>query len=107
MTADRLIEIIGPPALALLVIALAATLALAALRRTMAERCIACAEPLIDGQEVYFDASGGIIHAACCGPERESYTGSDGEPLKDGEPIPTPWRWTTPRPGDWHRPFDH
>lgn len=54
------------------------------------DRCIACEKPLTDGDLVYHDASGGEIHASCCGPERESYTGPDGEPLKGGDPIPTP-----------------
>lgn len=58
------------------------------------DTCIACAVPLVDGDMVYSDASGGCIHAACCGPERESYVGNDGEPLKDGDPIPEPWPWT-------------
>lgn len=58
------------------------------------ESCIACDVPLIDGELVYSDASGGFIHAACCGPEREGYTNADGEPLKDGEPTPAPWKWT-------------
>lgn len=55
------------------------------------ERCIACAKPLVEGDQYYLDASGGIIHAACCGPERESYVNLEtGEPLADGEPIPVP-----------------
>lgn len=57
------------------------------------ERCIACDVPLQAGDEVYSDLSGGYIHAKCCGPERESYTGADGEPLKAGEPIPKPRKW--------------
>jgi len=57
------------------------------------ETCIACDVPFVDGDLVYSDASGGMIHAACCGPERESYTNADGEPLKNGEPIPAPWKW--------------
>lgn len=58
------------------------------------EACIACGRPLKAGDLVYSDASGGHIHADCCGPERESYTGADGEPLKRCEPIPKPWKWT-------------
>ena len=57
------------------------------------ERCIACDLPLTAGDMVLDDASGGAIHVACCGPERESYVGADGEPLKDGEPIPTGHLW--------------
>lgn len=36
----------------------------------------------------------GTVHAACCGPERESYVNLDtGEPIGPDEPIPTPWRY--------------
>lgn len=57
------------------------------------EACIACDVPFIEGVLVLPDASGGFIHVGCCGPDRESYTGFNGEPLKEGEPIPTgaPW----------------
>lgn len=60
---------------------------------TAGEACIACDVPFVEGVRVLPDASGGFIHVECCGPERESYTGFDGEPLKQGEPIPagTPW----------------
>ena len=62
-------------------------------RKWGGEPCIACAKTMVDGDRYYSDASGGFIHADCCGPERESYTGADGEPLKDGEPIPGPSIW--------------
>lgn len=55
--------------------------------------CIACGHRVVAGDRYYPDADGGVIHAECCGPEREAYTGSDGEPLRDGEPIPTPSIW--------------
>jgi len=55
--------------------------------------CIACGEKIEDGDPVYNDMDGGFIHAECCGPGRESYTGPDGEPLADGDPIPEPWIW--------------
>ena len=58
-----------------------------------ADRCIACAEWFEEGERYYPDAGGGFIHADCCGPERESYTGADGGPLKPGEPIPKPLIW--------------
>ncbi len=62
------------------------------------ECCIACEEPLEDGDPVYWDVNDtGHIHAACCGPERESYVNADGEPLKDGEPIPEPFAWRPER----------
>lgn len=63
-------------------------------------RCIACDDLIEDGDQVYNDADGGLIHAVCCGPERASYTGPDGEPLAVGEPIPEPWVWrvATPEP---------
>lgn len=57
------------------------------------ETCIACAIAFKDGDLVYDDVSGGSLHAACCGPERECYVGDDGERLKDGEPIPEPYAW--------------
>lgn len=56
--------------------------------------CIACQEPMKSGQSYYSDVSGGVIHAECCGPERESYTKRDGEPLGPGDPIPAPSIWT-------------
>lgn len=56
--------------------------------------CTACDKPIRGGDLVYSDYEGGIIHAKCCGPERESYVDADGEPLKDGEPIPKPWKWS-------------
>lgn len=58
-----------------------------------AESCIACAVVIVDDDMVLPDASGGWIHAACCGPERESYVDADGEPLGPDDPIPTGTRW--------------
>lgn len=97
MTGADWIEIGGPILLG--TVALGGLAVVAALIRRHADtpRCIACDEALREGQEVYADVSGGFIHAACCGPERESYLGRDGEPLKDDEPIPTPWRWSADR----------
>ena len=57
------------------------------------ERCIACAKPFVEGDRYYPDVGGGFLHEQCCGPERESYVGDDGEPLKDGAPIPEPLVW--------------
>lgn len=62
--------------------------ALGAIDAAETERCIACDEPLRTGEMVLPDYSGGLIHVSCCGPERESYVGEDGEPLAPGEPIP-------------------
>jgi hypothetical protein len=60
----------------------------------MAETCIARDKLLLFGDEYFPDVSGGVLHAACCGPERESYCNLEtGEPMADGEPIPTPQRW--------------
>ena len=59
------------------------------------EPCIACDLPIKPGDPYYPDVSGGNLHAECAGPERESFTGADGEPLKDGEPIPKPSIWQT------------
>ncbi len=57
------------------------------------ERCMACERVLEPGDPVYDDASGGTLHANCCGPERESYT-LGGEPLSADDPIPEPDIWT-------------
>ncbi len=94
MSAAPFILAFGPIALG--VVALGGIGVVAALiqRRADTPRCIACDERLREGHEVFSDAGGGVIHAACCGPERESYLGVDGEPLRDDEPIPTPWRWS-------------
>lgn len=59
---------------------------------TPTEICIACDKPFADDDMVLSDESGGFIHTACCGPEREGYT-LNGEPLKPGDPIPTGFRW--------------
>lgn len=58
-----------------------------------AEHCIACGKTFLPGDMVLPDASGGAIHVECCGPEPESYTDADGNPLKSGDPVPagTPW----------------
>lgn len=60
------------------------------------ERCIACLRPFADGERYLGDASGGFIHAGCCGPERESYTNADGEPLGPDDPIPAGAIWSAP-----------
>lgn len=63
----------------------------------MSEKCIACDVAMKNGDEYLPDLSGGAIHYACCGPERESYCNLDtGEPLADGEPIPAPRIWSQP-----------
>lgn len=61
------------------------------------DRCIACDVPFAAGDLVLSEASGGLIHAACCGPERESYVNADGDPLSDDEPIPAGWPYTPAR----------
>lgn len=57
------------------------------------EKCIACEVALKDGDEVYTDASGGFIHASCCGPEPEGFVTADGDPLPPGATIPKPFKW--------------
>jgi hypothetical protein len=54
--------------------------------------CIACDEPMKPGDLYYPDESGGEIHAACVGPEREAFT-LNGEPLGPNDPIPEPYIW--------------
>ncbi|WBU27633.1 hypothetical protein OOZ54_13265 [Rhodopseudomonas palustris] len=59
------------------------------------ETCVACGEALKLGDDVYDEINGGIIHAACCGPDRESYVDlDDGSPIGPDDPIPTPWKWS-------------
>lgn len=60
------------------------------------EQCIACDIAFVPGDLVLPDASGGSIHAACCGPERESYVNADGDPLGPDEPIPASSPWKAP-----------
>lgn len=55
------------------------------------DHCFACGHAFKDGDAVYEDMNEGLIHAACCGPEPEAYSGPDGEPLKPGDPIPAPF----------------
>lgn len=63
-----------------------------------AELCTACDVPFEDGDMVYWNSDDtGHLHAGCCGPERECYVNADGEPLKDGEPIPAPFAWRAGR----------
>ena len=62
-----------------------------------AEACLACGVAMAEGDEFLRDRDGEPLHAACSGPEREAYFGPDGEPLKDGDPLPTPMRWEADR----------
>lgn len=57
------------------------------------ERCEACDRIMQPGDPCYDDATGGVLHANCCGPERESYT-LGGRPLEPDDPIPEPDIWT-------------
>jgi hypothetical protein len=54
--------------------------------------CIVCTEQLAEGDAYYPAVSGGFLHAACCGPERECYVN-----LETGEAIPTPEIWSGAR----------
>ncbi|KQS76839.1 hypothetical protein ASG25_15580 [Rhizobium sp. Leaf384] len=56
------------------------------------EACHVCCEALQPGDPVYF-SDDGMMHAACCGPERECFYNEDEAPLVDGEPIPRPLIW--------------
>lgn len=62
-------------------------------RRADDECCMACGDVMRDGDAYLSDVSGGCLHAACCGPERESYAHLDGEPLGPDEAIPEPLIW--------------
>lgn len=53
------------------------------------EICFACGEPLLPGQLVLQDVEEGLMHRACCGPEREAFCNlATGEPLGPDEPLP-------------------
>lgn len=54
---------------------------------------------MLVGEPYLPDVNGGVIHARCCGPERESYAHLDGEPLGPHEPIPTPMIWSVNHAG--------
>lgn len=60
------------------------------------ETCIACAIPFKEGEMVLDDMSGGSIHVACCGPERQGYVKDldSGDPLGPDDPIPTGYTWS-------------
>jgi|GEM_PF-3694418 hypothetical protein len=56
--------------------------------------CLACGEPLYDGDPYYPDYNNGSqLHAYCCGPELEGFTDGDGNPLPPGSAIPEPSRF--------------
>lgn len=63
------------------------------------EACGICTIAFRDGDECLTDVDLGAVHAACCGPERESYVDLDtGEPIAPDAPLPTPWIWTPAAP---------
>ncbi|MCJ2128340.1 hypothetical protein [Methylobacterium sp. E-045] len=57
------------------------------------EGCVYCGQPFHKGDLVLNEVEGGRGHITCMGPERDSYVDANGEPLKDGEPIPTGYPW--------------
>lgn len=57
------------------------------------DNCIACDLAFQSDDMVLNELSGGFIHAACCGPEPESYYKNDGDPLEPGDTIPEPFRY--------------
>lgn len=63
-------------------------------------RCIACDETFVNGDKFFRDVSGGHIHAACAGPEREGYVDENDEPLVPDTPIPEPQVWDYGSDGD-------
>jgi hypothetical protein len=62
--------------------------------RESAERCMACGEPMKNGDPYFNDVSGDVIHAKCCSNEPEAFCDALGAPLKPGEPVPEPAIWT-------------
>ncbi|HZG29914.1 MAG TPA: hypothetical protein VE079_15780 [Ensifer sp.] len=58
------------------------------------DHCVACSKMLEPGDLVYVEhGEGGYICADCTGDDPESFVGEDGEPLRPGEPIPTPFAY--------------
>lgn len=59
------------------------------------DRCFICAVPFKLGDRVLPDVSGECGHAACYGPDRESYVKDleTGEPLGPDDPIPAGHLW--------------
>lgn len=58
------------------------------------DHCVSCSKMLEPGDLVYVEhGEGGYICADCTGDDPESFVGEDGEPLKPGEPIPTPFEY--------------
>ncbi len=57
--------------------------------------CIACEEPLYEGDPYFDDVNnGGAYHAHCLGDDIDSYTDGDGNPLPPGSPLPKPSRFS-------------
>ena len=58
------------------------------------DTCGICEDIFVAGDRCLTDISLGAVHAACCGPERESYVDLEtGDALAADAPIPTPWIW--------------
>lgn len=59
-----------------------------------AHRCEICGVTFTPDDDCLTDINLGTVHAACCGPEPESYVDLEtGEPLKPGDPLPTPFKY--------------
>lgn len=59
------------------------------------EACGICQITFNEGDDCLTDVDLGPVHAACCGPERESYVNlNTGEPIGPNDPIPAPWKWS-------------
>ena len=59
-----------------------------------AEDCGICHVAFVADDLCLTDIDLGTVHARCCGPERAGYVNLVTlEPLAEGEPIPTGWRW--------------
>ncbi len=57
--------------------------------------CEICNIAFTEDDDCLTDVTFGPVHAACCGPERESYVNlATGEPLKEDEPLPTPYKYS-------------
>ncbi len=65
------------------------------------EACPICGIAFQADDDCLHDFDLGIVHASCCGPERENYVNLDtGESLGPDDPLPTPFKYSTEDAGE-------